>query len=168
MPSPSSLDIPAYLASSPLPYDTLTPLSGGTANFVYRLTSASHPSRILKHAEPYIASQSHIALPVARMAFEHRALTQLPAHLPPSTHTNIVLPRVHHYDPEAHVLVMDDCGSTTLKQAYPTLSATDLQTYGHQLGVWLAHLHASTPASPSATTSPPKKSLATPTPTSPP
>ncbi len=145
MPSSSSLDIPAYLVSSPIPYNTLSPLSGGTANFVHRLTSASHPSLILKYAVPYIATQPHIPLPVARMAFEHRALTQSHAHHPPSAHrTNIALPQVHYYNPENHFLVMDDMGSTTLKQAYPTLSATDLQTYGHHLGTWPAHLHAST------------------------
>lgn len=135
-----AFDIPSYLTSASISHQSVTQLSGGTANYVYRLTEESGGTSIIKHAEPYIASSPQIPLPVIRMDFEHRAMTELSTHLPPS---NIRIPKVYRYDAEHHVLLMEDGGTSTLKDAY-TDPRIHVKEYGHQLGTWLATLHKKT------------------------
>ena len=141
----ASFDISTYLVST---IGSTTPprstkLSGGTANLVYRLAdNASTPQVvILKHAEPYIASAPNVPFPVERMDFEHRALTQLPSHLPLDKHVR--MPKVYRYDADQHVLMIEDGGGRTLKDAY-TDPRVDVKEYGRKLGSWLAALHDKT------------------------
>lgn len=105
---PTHFDIAAYLESKGIPFDTVTPLSGGNANFVYRLEFDPDIPRIIKHAEPYIASSPQYPLAVDRMNFEHRALNQIPNCVP--ANKDILLPQVYSYDAQSHVLIMEDGG----------------------------------------------------------
>ncbi|KAA6410791.1 MAG: hypothetical protein FRX48_05101 [Lasallia pustulata] len=131
-----------YLTTHSHPIQTLTPLSGGTANFVWRLTSPPAPPTIIKHAAPYIASSpTRHPFPVSRMDFEVSALQTLPAQLPPDD--LVRTPQVYSYDAEEHVLMLADGGERTLKAAY-TDPGLDVRRCGVGLGRWLAGLHGAT------------------------
>lgn len=158
-------ELAAYLASKNIPHTSLTLLTGGTANFVWRATLPTTPPStiIIKHAEPFIASNPSMAFALARMAFEARALTALPPLLkdlatpdlnldattttttptPPTLPVRPV-PLLAH-DAANHILHLADGGPRTLKTAYadPALSPPAV---GAALGRWLACLHARTTA----------------------
>lgn len=162
-------ELVAYLASKNIPYTTLTLLTGGTANFVWRATLPTTPPStiIIKHAEPFIASNPSMAFPPARMAFEARALTALPpllkdlatpdmdldldptATLDPATPTPPTLPvrpvPLLAHDAANHILHLADGGPRTLKAAYAD-PAVSPPAAGAALGRWLACLHARTTA----------------------
>ncbi|KAI4137521.1 MAG: hypothetical protein L6R39_007235 [Caloplaca ligustica] len=153
---PTDIDaLKLYLDSKSIPYTTITPLTGGTANFVFRVVvvvsedkdgAATSVSTIVKHAEPYIAaSYGSIAFPLERMDVEVDALKQVGA-LDLLPGAGVVVPRVTFYDQEARVLVMSDAGETTLKDAYSSSAGDDLDVcaLGRRLGRWLAALHHST------------------------
>lgn len=60
----------AYLALTPFTSDKVVPLSGGSANFVYRVHLRGHASLqtvVLKYAAPYLATDSNFPLSVERM-----------------------------------------------------------------------------------------------------
>ena len=116
-------------------------MSGGTANFVFRIRKPSGRSIIAKHAEPYVRSNSSMAFPVERMDFEANALRTVSSYLP---HDDIVnAAEVYDYDSAAHVLTMSDGGSRNLKDAYSDPSL-DVVAFGDRLGQWLARLHTRT------------------------
>src|SRR5216683_4164169 len=60
----------AYLAPTPYASARAEPLSGGTANFIFRLHLITpyqgRPTLILKHARPYVASAPDFRIPVSR------------------------------------------------------------------------------------------------------
>ena len=136
------LDMESYLSANSITYQSLTRLSGGNANFVYRLRNAEGHTAIIKHAEPFIASSPNIALSVSRMGFEYTALTTLPQYSF-SEDKLIRLPAVHRYDGQANILMLEDGGSRTLKDRYtdPSLDVTEI---GSRLGRWLRELHERT------------------------
>lgn len=134
-------------------------LSGGTGNFLLRGRSIAEPGKtaIVKHAAPFVASLPSIPFPVVRMSFEVQALQMLrdrigllspdadadaakQARQPPLT---VSIPELYTYDESLHCILMEDCGSLTLKAIYPTLSPFPHQraTCGACLGSWLAALH---------------------------
>ena len=65
-----------------------------------------------------------------------------------STDTLVTVPEVHHFDEEAAVMIMDDCGekSITLKallqSGAPGVSHATIRRLGAELGTFLARLHA--------------------------
>lgn len=138
MANPTPFNIDQYLASTETPYHSIEQLTGGTANLVWRLTSPSGSSGIIKHAEPYVAANPSIPFPVDRMDFEYRALKTIPDHLAADSHIRI--PEVHAYDAGQHVLTITDGGPRALKDAY-TDPAIDIPKYGRRLGIWLRGLH---------------------------
>ena len=52
-------------------------LSGGSANYVYRVINHDGSTRILKHAEPYLHSNKDFAFDSKRMNYEARILQAL-------------------------------------------------------------------------------------------
>lgn len=138
MANPTPFNIEKYLASTGTPYQSLEQLTGGSANYVWRLTSPSGSSTIIKHAEPYVAANPSIPFPVDRMDFEYRALKTIPSHL--AADSRIRIPEVHAYNAGQHVLTITDGGARTLKEAYPDL-AIDIPEHGRRLGIWLRGLH---------------------------
>ncbi|KAL8924108.1 MAG: hypothetical protein Q9208_004245 [Pyrenodesmia sp. 3 TL-2023] len=144
-PITSTESLRQYLAShSPSSEITsITPLTGGTANFLFRLTSPSGATKILKHAEPYIASSDgRIPFPVSRMDFEVAALRTIGPMMQPNTRVKV--PMVLEYDAPAKVLVMSDGGKRTLKAGYEDLDEVAVKEMGDELGRWLARLHCTT------------------------
>ncbi|KAL9126385.1 MAG: hypothetical protein Q9217_004562 [Psora testacea] len=137
----NTAQLEAYLEANNVKFKSLSMLEGGTCNFVFRMLDDAGHSVIVKHAEPYVANIRHMPLTPDRMNFEYTALTEIPKHL--DRNPFICLPRVHRYDAETHVLIMDDGGPRTLKAAY-TDPAIDMAKCGHEIGRWLAALHANT------------------------
>ncbi|KAI9723230.1 MAG: hypothetical protein M1812_001112 [Candelaria pacifica] len=140
-----------YLKGSQISFSSLEQLSGGSANYVWRLTltpedssdndSSTKSTLIIKHAEPYVAANPSIPFPVQRMDFEAQVLRALPQVL--SSDSPVGIPSVNSYDPTHHVLTMTDGGPRTLKAAYSDPSV-DIPLLGEQLGAWLATLHQTT------------------------
>ena len=135
--------IQGYLDARSIEYKTVTPLEGGTANFVWLVEPESGPPFVIKHAEPYVKVNHNIPFPVDRMSFEAQALGTLPSRLP--NNQLIQLPRILRYDEESQILAMTGGASRTLKDAYTTDLSLDVSTWGHRLGEWLAGLHGSVP-----------------------
>ena len=129
------------LGGTELDMTTLQLLAGGSANFVWRLLEKSGRSIIIKHAEPYVKAAPGLSFPVVRMDFEHEAMTFVPPLLVPSSAVSV--PEVYQYDSERHVLIIEDGGARTLKEAYAD-PALDISTLGNALGQWLAGLHQQT------------------------
>ncbi|KAF2095133.1 kinase-like protein [Rhizodiscina lignyota] len=137
----STEDLKQYLKSKNVLFESIEELSGGTANFVFRMREPSGRSVVIKHAEPYIKTRSSFPFPVERMDFEANALRTVSSHLPQDDIVNAA--EVYSYDSEAHVIMMSDGGSRDLKTAYSD-PALDVVSFGNKLGRWLAMLHSRT------------------------
>lgn len=132
-----------YLSSTPTSsVASLEKLTGGTANYMYRLhLSGNATTKIIKHAEPHVASSPQFPFAVDRMDFEHAVLSKLPSLLPKND--VVKLPEVYEYDSENHVLLIEDGGTRNLKDAY-VAAEVDVRKVGKELGNWLAGLHQTT------------------------
>ena len=134
----------AYLdkiGDSKLDLNSLRLLAGGSANFVWRLLDFSGRSVIIKHAEPYVKVAPGMSFPVVRMDFEHKAMTLVPPLLDPTTAVSV--PEVYKYECQSHVLMIEDGGARTLKEAYAD-PGLEVSAFGNMLGQWLAGLHERT------------------------
>ncbi|KAI0744589.1 kinase-like domain-containing protein [Earliella scabrosa] len=69
-----------------------------------------------------------------------QVLTLNSTQLSPSSPT-VRIPTLHHYDNDAHILIMDDGGLHNLKAWYPAAPASAIPATGAALGTWLAQLH---------------------------
>ena len=136
-----AFDIEQYLQTAGIQYKSLEKLTGGTANFVWRMVDEAGHTSVIKHAEPYVANHPEMPFPVDRMDFEHHALITIPKHIPADD--LIRMPEVYGYDASQHVLTIADGGSRTLKDAY-TDPSIDVCDYGRRIGAWLAALHQGT------------------------
>jgi Ser/Thr protein kinase RdoA (MazF antagonist) len=148
MPLTEVKDFAAYLrtATTDLGIDSsqiyeLKELTGGTANYVFRVTHQDGHTTILKHAEPFVRNTPSLVFPVERMNFEARSLRVLPDILQLDEVTRPA--RFIGYDEAACVLHMSDGGNNHLKDAYSDPSL-DIPEAGLRLGKWLARLHGST------------------------
>ena len=129
------------LGDNDLDLDTVQLLAGGSANFVWRVLERSGKSIIIKHAEPYVKTAPGLSFAVDRMDFEHRAMTCVPPLLDPNSLVSVA--EVYRYDSHSHVLMIEDGGARTLKEAYAD-TALDIPSCGNALGRWLAGLHQRT------------------------
>ena len=129
------------LGDTKLDLSSLQLLAGGSANFVWRLLDKSGKRIIVKHAEPYVKTAPGLSFPVDRMDFEHEALTSVPPLLEPRS--GVSVPEVYRYDSDSHVLMIEDGGARTMKEAYSD-PAVDVSAFGQALGQWLAGLHQRT------------------------
>lgn len=134
-------ELEEHLRAKDVPFTSVIPLTGGSSNYVWRLTSPSGQTSIIKHAEPFLAGRLPAPFPVERQDFEARALTTFPALLPYDE--TITLPRLLNHDKEHHDLQLEDMGGETLHDRYqdPNL---DIKKIGESIGRWLARLHKST------------------------
>ncbi|KAH7087632.1 kinase-like domain-containing protein [Paraphoma chrysanthemicola] len=117
-------------------------LTGGTANFVYRVTFTDRTPIICKHAATYLSSNTNFSFDSARMDYEARALRHIPAFQSQDL-KSVSAVRIFDYDPVAKLLTMDDGGESNLKEAYTDLSL-DVKQIAHALATWLANLHVRT------------------------
>lgn len=121
--------------------DKITMLTGGTANYVYRVTDSTGTAKVYKHAAPYSHSNKDFALDVRRMDYEAHILELQ------SATTSQQAPRyeVHtvdliSYDKEQKLLCIEDGGSRNLKAAYDD-AELNMCKIGEGLAHWLASLH---------------------------
>ncbi|KAJ4366953.1 hypothetical protein N0V83_007483 [Neocucurbitaria cava] len=122
-------------------------LSGGTANYVYRVAGIHGFTSIFKHAAPYLHSNKNFAFDPTRMDYEARALELLsPANsnnpisnLLPTSAVHAV--RLLSYDKEAKLLCIEDGGNRNLKEAYSNDPDLDVPVVGEELAKWIAALH---------------------------
>lgn len=161
----------AYLTARSVPHTDIVLLTGGTANYVYRVTSSltslsttssdinSNPppqteARIYKHAAPYLHSNPSFAFDPTRMDYENHVLTSLPNYLPkdaPSSSSehgggrkySVHAVKTYGYDAQERLLCLEDGGERELKKAYADPSL-DIAEVGKEVGKWLAKLHDST------------------------
>lgn len=144
-------DVLAYLNHLPSFQATqATPITGGTANFVYRIALSTpyrglHTTVILKHAESYAASIPSLPLATSRFAFENFALDIIRHQTSLVSDESLIrVPEVYHYDSDYHVMILQDAGDLpTLKSFIASQSDSALATQiGSALGRFIAQLHA--------------------------
>ncbi|KAL5338442.1 kinase-like domain-containing protein [Aspergillus crustosus] len=151
------------LSNTPYACSSLTQLSGGTANFVYRgVLSQPLPDGtttvILKHTKDYVASNKDFKLSAKRCLAEESALRALNS-LQSITTTNdgsdgqkyqitVKTPQLLHFNPETNTQVMEDLPSAVdLKTFFlsPDVSKIISQEWtksiGRTIGAWLRSFH---------------------------
>ncbi|KAF9532105.1 kinase-like domain-containing protein [Crepidotus variabilis] len=145
---PSSiLGVREYLRNSPYDCTDIEELSGGTANYVFRLKLIQpfegRETLVLKHAKPFVKDHKDFAFGLDRQKYEVAALRQVRAWLP--VDSIVTVPEVHRFDEEAHAIIMDDAGAGSLplkefmqKGKVTTTSAAQI---GAALGLFLGELH---------------------------
>ena len=136
-----------YLKAKRRSNDTeVTLLSGGTANYVYRVTTSDDSTSIFKHAAPYLHSNKAFPFDPIRIDYEARILESFNPingksvfsnHLPTSA---VHAVRVLDYDERHKLLEIEDGGSRNLKDAY-TDPKLDTPRIGKELAMWVATLH---------------------------
>lgn len=143
--------IPSFLSSP----DNVSVLSGGTANFIFRLHFPHSPGRastaILKHSTNYVASAPSIAFDLSRWGLEKQSLRTIPS-TPP-----VYVPEVFYSDSTNHIIIMADIQtavfgpesvqsmtSSSLKElltSHDPLSRTVAIDIGRSLACFLKSLH---------------------------
>lgn len=136
----------AYLSTTKQSNEiSVTLLSGGTANYVYRVTIDGSTS-IYKHAAPYLYSNKNFAFDPIRMDYEAHIL-QILSPASGSSPVDDLLPEsaVHavgmlDYDKQNKLLCIADGGSQNLKTAYENTNL-DVTCVGAEIAKWVAALH---------------------------
>ncbi|KAJ9410292.1 hypothetical protein DTO045G8_1755 [Paecilomyces variotii] len=141
------------ISNTPYACSSLTRLTGGTGNFVYRGT-LSHPLQdgtrtvVIKHAEDYVASQPEFKLSTTRCRAEEYMLNAL-NDLPKQVEGNVSVksPRLFHFNQQTNTHIMEDLPNaldlkTFLRSsAASALSEPSATAIGHAIGKWLASFH---------------------------
>ncbi|KAJ8518781.1 hypothetical protein ONZ45_g4216 [Pleurotus djamor] len=135
-----------YLSTTPFKSTKVTPLSGGTANYIYRIDLETpfqgHSSLIFKHGLPFVGT---IPFSLDRQKYEVEAMKFVKSWLEPGSIVNV--PSVLHFDKEAAVIIMEDAGThaKTLKQLLldGAVSPSEGQKIGELLGAFIAKVHDS-------------------------
>ncbi|GJJ10079.1 hypothetical protein Clacol_004305 [Clathrus columnatus] len=142
-----------YLFQTSYRAANVTLLTDGFTNFTYRVkleTPFLDPSLstlistiILKHAEPYIATNKAFPLAVERQGFEVLASRQIPTIV--SSFSGVSLPKVYYEDTDNRVIIMYDCGeSCIILKDYLKFHSVPLETarrIGNSLGRFIGELH---------------------------
>ncbi|KAI4918460.1 hypothetical protein J4E90_002844 [Alternaria incomplexa] len=133
-----------YLEANQFPAASVQLLSGGNANYVFRVTKHDGSTSIFKHAEPVLKLNKDFALDPARMDYEVRileALSSTKSPLPTSPiNSHVHAAKLLHYDRSEKLLQIEDGGRRNLKDAY-TDPKLDMSSIGEQLARWLTALH---------------------------
>ncbi|KAF8956078.1 kinase-like domain-containing protein [Flammula alnicola] len=138
----------AYLAKTPFESADITPLFGGTANYVFRLRLiAPHHGKletlVFKHAKPYVKDYHDMAFALERQIYEVEALRRVREWLPADS--VVTVPEVFFFDEAAHAIIMEDTGEgcvdlkTFLKKGAASLSMA--KEIGAAIGTFLGGMH---------------------------
>lgn len=151
-----------HLSQIPYACSTLTKLSGGTANFLYRgvllqplegeAGTKAAQTVVIKRSTGYAAVNRDFPLDVSRCVFEETMLHALDglSHtiVTPGCPTVIMAPRCYVFDRDTHTQVHQDFPNTvdlvTLLQsnrANQILPGYSSQSVGYALGSWLRFFH---------------------------
>ncbi|KAF9008331.1 kinase-like domain-containing protein [Cyathus striatus] len=136
-----------FLVDTPFACTEVRTVSGGNANFVYRLhlivPYRGNTTLICKHAEPYVRTMLDVRLSVDRQLYEVEALRSVKSWLP--SDSVVTVPEVHHHDKEHSCVIMEDLGydAVTLKAFMQEHNpSTELASrIGNFIGEFLGQLH---------------------------
>ncbi|KAI8814820.1 kinase-like domain-containing protein [Cladochytrium replicatum] len=138
-----TLDLPSF----PHPPKSCTALSGGLANFVYRVSFDHGPSVILKHYAPFLAKQSSFPLPRTRFDIEAGALSWAGQTF--VNHGRIRVPKLYHSHGEPHyVIIMEDAGNelvSLLDYFRANRDSAEVESLAETLVSFLSTVHSYTP-----------------------
>ncbi|KAJ5782225.1 hypothetical protein N7457_003999, partial [Penicillium paradoxum] len=137
------------LLHTPFACSSISALSGGTANFVYRgILSSTASSIIIKHTKDYLASNPNFKLAATRSHFEEAVLQALDSASPYSQdHITVKPPRLFHFDRETHTQVLEDLPNSLnlknylLSEVSHGTSRASAQSLGRAIGGWLRSFH---------------------------
>ncbi|XP_006454280.1 hypothetical protein AGABI2DRAFT_197185 [Agaricus bisporus var. bisporus H97] len=140
--------VEGYLSNTAFACTKAEALSGGTANFVFRIhlreARDGKETLVLKHGQLYIKSLPSIAFDIQRQSFEVEALRRIREWLPSTAF--VTVPTVYLFDEKEHVIIMDDCGSDcmTLKSFMQSgrCTAEIAHRIGKEVGEFIGQLHA--------------------------
>ncbi|KAH8789101.1 kinase-like domain-containing protein [Hyaloscypha sp. PMI_1271] len=146
-----SQKVQGSLEDTPYACTSLVKLSGGTANFVYRgilVTPLEDGSRtiVIKHTEPYVASNFNFKLTATRCEFEETILAAL-HDLPPVLRKGVTVqtPHLYYFFPETDTQIYSDLPSSLDLKTYVLkhpLTQVQCMHFGHAIGLWARHFHA--------------------------
>ncbi|KAJ7052720.1 kinase-like domain-containing protein [Mycena amicta] len=146
-------DVLKYLSATPFASSRVEVLSGGNANFTFRLflqnpsaASGGAETVVLKHAKGWSKTSRTFALEVGRQDIEACALQRVRDILDNANAASLVtVPKVFFRDSQAHVIIMQDAGenSETLKALLRRtgLPSGNLTQLCGDLGRFLATIH---------------------------
>ncbi|KGO70485.1 Aminoglycoside phosphotransferase [Penicillium italicum] len=137
------------LSPTPFACTSLTRLSGGTANFVYRGTlSSTGLSIIIKHTKDHSASNPDFKIDVTRCHFEEAILQALDGlEIYTNGKINVRTPRLLDFNVETNTQVLEDLPSSIdlksflLSKVSHGLSESSGRALGSALGSWLKSFH---------------------------
>ncbi|KAF4573303.1 Protein kinase-like domain superfamily protein [Pleurotus pulmonarius] len=133
-----------YLEGTRFQCEDVLPLSGGTANFIYRISLLEpfegRSTLILKHGRPFVGT---IPFSLKRQTYEVEALKWTSTWL--TADSAVKVPAVLHFDENKAVIVMEDVGpdAKTLKQLLldGLVPEALARKVGFALGEFLAGVH---------------------------
>ncbi|RXW19490.1 hypothetical protein EST38_g6355 [Candolleomyces aberdarensis] len=156
--------VEAYLANTPFACQSVTCLTGGTINYLYRIQLLEplegSQTLILKHAQQVTKVWEDTTWDLKRQAsrelsrvmpyahssiqiFEVEAMTRVRSRLS----SDVVIPKIHHLDVHNHVIIMEDCGPDVvtlteyLSSRGDAVSPETARDIGVTLGEFLASMH---------------------------
>ncbi|KAF1958725.1 hypothetical protein CC80DRAFT_18095 [Byssothecium circinans] len=148
------LQIQQALSSTQVACSCVEEIGAGTTSFVFRGTLAHSLSSeigelidtvIIKHAAEFISCDKDFPLDGSRSRYEATMLAALCTFPLPSALLFDILtrtPRLYHFEQNANVEVIQYFpGTTTLKEALPSLPSAQAASIGHALGSWLRAFH---------------------------
>ncbi|TPX71111.1 hypothetical protein SpCBS45565_g01264 [Spizellomyces sp. 'palustris'] len=142
----------ALPADFPRPVE-VTRLSGGLANFVWRVKFAGaledgKNTAVVKHAEPFLAAYRDVPFGTIRMKYEYDIYTLFANRSPVLPYLSedgpIHVPKIFHYNPTKSILLVQDIGvHLDLKTFFSTRKPSDDEAVaiGRSLGTFLVDLH---------------------------
>ncbi|KAH8653595.1 kinase-like domain-containing protein [Xylariales sp. PMI_506] len=153
-----------WLEPTPFASSSLEPLTGGTANFIYRahlLKPLENGTEdvLIKHGEGWVANSPDLKIPTSRCEIEEeclKALDSFPVPAPSGTYKySVRTPKCFLFDAESSTQVQEYLpGGLSLKNyalknfAAPTPAAQRAQCHqlGQALGRWIREFHDATAA----------------------
>ncbi|PYH99738.1 hypothetical protein BO71DRAFT_279679, partial [Aspergillus ellipticus CBS 707.79] len=141
------------LSETPYACGSLTRLSGGNVNFIYRGTLTKPfengcSSVILKHSEERAAHVPDLDIPLIRCIAEQAVLKTLTTQcsgMIPLSGAKIRTPQLYHFDTQSYTSVMEDFVDTMTLNcvlgAHEKLDSDSGATLGNAVGGWLRAFH---------------------------
>ncbi|KAJ2915170.1 hypothetical protein MD484_g5223, partial [Candolleomyces efflorescens] len=141
----------AYLANTPFTGESVTFLTGGLINYLYRVQLLvpiqGHRTVILKHAQPVTRDLQDAAWDLKRQMFEVEAMMRVKQHL--SSSSTVTIPEIYHFDTHNAVIIMEACGPNAVtlaqylssSQALSSSCTDTAKAIGIALGEFISSIH---------------------------